>query len=81
MDEAITPPPWALLEPPLKLVVVADDAPALNLNVVAEGVETKEQLDFLKKVDCDVVQGFFLGRPIPADKLEALLKESKKDLH
>jgi len=41
----------------------------LNLRVVAEGVETTEQLDFLRQLQCDSVQGFHLGRPMPLDKL------------
>ena len=41
-------------------------ATKLNLSVVAEGVETQEQLDFLRAADCDLVQGYFLGRPVPA---------------
>jgi diguanylate cyclase (GGDEF)-like protein len=42
-------------------------ARTLKLEVVAEGVETKEQLDFLKKHDCRVVQGFYLGCPMRAE--------------
>jgi diguanylate cyclase (GGDEF)-like protein len=38
-------------------------AHALNLKVVAEGVETQEQRDFLTSIDCDVLQGFFICRP------------------
>ncbi len=41
----------------------------LNLRVVAEGVETEEQLDFLHRQRCDSVQGFYLGRPMPLEKL------------
>ncbi|MBL4865644.1 MAG: EAL domain-containing protein [Pseudomonadales bacterium] len=50
-------------------------AKALKLNVVAEGVETAEQLEFLKGVDCDIVQGYYLGRPMPAEKIEVLLRD------
>jgi len=42
---------------------------SLNLSVIAEGVETQAQLDFLRKHGCDEVQGFFLGRPMPAEQL------------
>ncbi|WP_291647891.1 bifunctional diguanylate cyclase/phosphodiesterase [Clostridium sp.] len=36
----------------------------LSLLVVAEGVETKEQLDFLKKISCDVIQGYYFSKPV-----------------
>lgn len=39
---------------------------ALDIQVVAEGVETKEQLEFLKQYGCDLIQGFFFSRPLPA---------------
>jgi len=48
----------------------------LNLEVVAEGVETQEQLDFLTRLGCNSLQGFFLGRPMPADRfLEAAVNK------
>ena len=45
----------------------------LNLKVVAEGVETEEQLAFLKDRRCDVVQGFLLSKPIPTDEVEKMI--------
>jgi diguanylate cyclase (GGDEF)-like protein/PAS domain S-box-containing protein len=44
-------------------------AHAVDLTVIAEGVETAEQLDLLRKLDCDQAQGYHLGRPIPAAEL------------
>jgi diguanylate cyclase (GGDEF)-like protein/PAS domain S-box-containing protein len=41
----------------------------LNLTVIAEGVETQAQLDFLKRLGCDQVQGYYLHRPMPADEI------------
>lgn len=38
-------------------------AHALDLKVVAEGIETKNQLDFLKKINCDYAQGYYFARP------------------
>jgi EAL domain-containing protein (putative c-di-GMP-specific phosphodiesterase class I) len=44
-------------------------AHAVNLTVVAEGVETAHQLEVLRRLDCDKVQGFHLGRPTAPDLL------------
>lgn len=46
-------------------------AHSLRLNVVAEGVETKTQSRLLRTLNCDEVQGFLFGRPVPADVFEA----------
>jgi len=48
-------------------------AHALDKQVVAEGVETIEQLDFLRERGCDVAQGYFLARPLPAAAMTELL--------
>lgn len=50
-------------------------AHSLGLKVVAEGIETREQLDFLVRSDCDEVQGFFISRPVPAMQMQQLLGE------
>ena len=42
----------------------------LGLNVIAEGVETQAQLEFLKKNHCDFVQGYYFARPMRADDLQ-----------
>lgn len=42
---------------------------ALQLEVVAEGVETEQQYAIVKRLGCDLVQGFYLAKPMPADKL------------
>ncbi|MFA6809160.1 MAG: bifunctional diguanylate cyclase/phosphodiesterase [Eubacteriales bacterium] len=47
----------------------------LGFETVAEGVETQEQFDYLKSIDCDIIQGFLLGRPMEAYKIEELLKK------
>ncbi len=46
----------------------------LGLETVAEGVETKEQLEYLKSIHCDNIQGFLLGRPTPESDITDLLK-------
>jgi diguanylate cyclase (GGDEF)-like protein/PAS domain S-box-containing protein len=51
-----------------------DMAHALQMSVVAEGVETKEVLDFLRAASCDEAQGYLLGRPLPLADLRALLR-------
>jgi diguanylate cyclase (GGDEF)-like protein len=45
----------------------------LNLNVVAEGVETIEQFELLRSINCDAVQGFFFSRPLAATDLETMI--------
>ncbi|OIR17622.1 cyclic di-GMP phosphodiesterase Gmr [mine drainage metagenome] len=51
-------------------------AHSLKLDVIAEGVETKAQADFLRNAGCELVQGYLFGRPMPA---EAFAEELKKN--
>jgi EAL domain-containing protein (putative c-di-GMP-specific phosphodiesterase class I) len=51
----------------------------LKLQVVAEGVESAEQLDYLRQLGCDIMQGYYFSEPLPAAALRALL-ESGRDL-
>lgn len=46
---------------------------SLNLQVVAEGVETAEQFELLKRVGCDAIQGYYISSPISAEEVEKLL--------
>ena len=46
----------------------------LNLKTIAEGVETAEQLAFLKANDCDLIQGYYFSKPLPADEFYSLLE-------
>jgi diguanylate cyclase (GGDEF)-like protein len=52
-------------------------AKKINVQVIAEGVETKAQLDFLKTQDCDMVQGYYFSPPVYPDKFNELLKSSR----
>ncbi|MEA5551936.1 EAL domain-containing protein [Anabaena cylindrica UHCC 0172] len=45
----------------------------LNLDIIAEGVETKNELDWLRQNDCDVVQGYFFSPPLPIEELKKFL--------
>jgi EAL domain-containing protein (putative c-di-GMP-specific phosphodiesterase class I) len=47
---------------------------SLKLRVIAEGVETQEELDFLREHRCDEVQGYLFSRPVPAERFAALLE-------
>ena len=50
------------------------------MKVVSEGVETQEQVDFLTEVGCDMVQGYYFARPMPASEFEEkYLKNQKVD--
>lgn len=52
---------------------IAAMAHSLNKKIVAEGVETQEQLDFLISQDCELIQGYFFSRPLPADELASFV--------
>ncbi|SDM39700.1 EAL domain, c-di-GMP-specific phosphodiesterase class I (or its enzymatically inactive variant) [Psychrobacillus sp. OK028] len=52
----------------------------LNLNIVAEGVETKEQLEVLQSYNCDTVQGYLYSKPVPASEFAELLSKRKIDI-
>ena len=45
-------------------------AKQLNMRIVAEGVEKKEQVDFLAEQECDMIQGFYFAKPMPAEEYE-----------
>ena len=52
-------------------------AHSLELKVIAEGVETQAQLEFLERYGCDEVQGFIYSRALPADEAGALIADDR----
>ena len=62
------------------LELIIDIADYLNVPVIAEGVETKEQVNALKTMGCDIVQGFYFSRPIPPEDFNAFVEEKKRAL-
>lgn len=55
-------------------------AKSLNMEVVAEGIETIEQMNYLKKHQCDIGQGYFICKPLPADELEVFLSNKQREM-
>jgi EAL domain-containing protein (putative c-di-GMP-specific phosphodiesterase class I) len=53
-------------------------AHSLDLTVVAEGVETVEQLEFLRRAGCDIMQGYYFAKPMPGKELTELLRRQKE---
>jgi EAL domain-containing protein (putative c-di-GMP-specific phosphodiesterase class I) len=49
-------------------------ARCLKMQVIAEGVETKQQLEFLRALDCDEIQGFLFSKPLPFDEFLVFVK-------
>jgi EAL domain-containing protein (putative c-di-GMP-specific phosphodiesterase class I) len=62
------------------VTAVISMARSLRLLVVAEGVETQQQLEFLRAHDCDEAQGYFFSRPMPPRRFARLLKDGIKPL-
>ncbi len=54
-------------------------AQSLKLRIVAEGVETLEQLEFLRALHCDDAQGYYFSRPVPPEQFEKLLRSGVPD--
>lgn len=53
-------------------------AKSLKLKVIAEGVETRDQLIILRSQQCDEMQGYYFSKPLPANEFEKLLRANKK---
>lgn len=59
----------------LILEQVVSMANKLELKLLAEGVETKEQIDLLQSIGCDQVQGYYYAKPMPGNEFFALLEK------
>lgn len=53
----------------------------MNFDVIAEGVETEEQLEILREIGCDYIQGFCWGKPVPPEEAEKLIVKNVKVLN
>ncbi|MBO5451517.1 MAG: EAL domain-containing protein [Lachnospiraceae bacterium] len=59
-------------------VIVSDAislAKKLNMRIVAEGIETREQVDFLAENECDLIQGYYFAKPMPVEEFEVKVAE------
>jgi EAL domain-containing protein (putative c-di-GMP-specific phosphodiesterase class I) len=50
----------------------------LGLKVIAEGVETKDQLDILQGIACDFAQGYYFSKPVPAEEFQKIMYANLK---
>ena len=53
---------------------IVELARKLGIETVAEGIEAPEQVDFLRSIGCDLVQGYVYARPMPAEELDAWMR-------
>jgi len=53
---------------------------SLGLSVTVEGVETKEQADYVRSKGCDEIQGYYYHKPMPAEEVEKLLKKDSENM-
>ena len=58
------------------VLCIIELAKSLGMKIVAEGVETKEQYEFLKKHHCDILQGFYLGKPMESSAFIKMSQQS-----
>lgn len=54
--------------------IMIEIARLLEVPVIAEGVETKEQMELLKAIGCDIIQGYYFSKPLPADEFDKLIE-------
>lgn len=54
-------------------------AKLLEVPVIAEGVETKEQMELLKELGCHIIQGYYFSKPVPPDEFDGLIQKDIKE--
>lgn len=59
--------------------IMIDIARLLEVPVIAEGVETKEQMELLKAVGCDIIQGYYFSKPLPPEDFDKLIEAELKE--
>jgi diguanylate cyclase (GGDEF)-like protein/PAS domain S-box-containing protein len=59
------------------VLAIINMAHSMKLKVIAEGVEKDSQLAYLRRHDCDEMQGYYFSRPVPADDFEQMLREKR----
>jgi len=59
--------------------IIIQLAKNLNMNVIAEGVETESQYDFFNNNLCDEIQGFYFFKPLPASEITSILYKQSRD--
>ena len=66
-----------LTDPSTKIIMesIINMVDALGFESIAEGVENEQQLKYLNTIGCDVIQGYLLGKPLPAEGIDSLLQE------
>lgn len=62
------------------LECVVNMARKLKMSVICEGVETREQYEFLKEMGCDIMQGYYFGKPMPMEAFDKFLEERKSKM-
>ena len=60
--------------------IIIQIAALLSVPVIAEGVETEEQLNTLRHLGCDLIQGYFFSKPVPAKEFEAFILQKKETI-
>ncbi|MGS0743497.1 bifunctional diguanylate cyclase/phosphodiesterase [Glaciimonas sp. GG7] len=75
VDRAFTAQLGESKEGEVFFMAIISMAHVLNMTVVAEGVETLEQLRILRELSCNEVQGFYIARPLPAEAITPLLRQ------